>query len=60
LRDKIRGGWAGQMIGVSYGFPTEFAYRERIIPENELSTWQADMVSAALEHDDLYIDITLA
>ena len=48
------------MIGVSYGFPTEFAYRERIIPENELPTWQADMVSAALEQDDLYVDITLA
>ena len=24
LEDKIRGGWAGQMIGVSYGAPTEF------------------------------------
>ncbi len=48
------------MIGVSYGFPTEFAYRERIIPESELPNWQADMVSAALEQDDLYVDITLA
>ena len=24
LRDKIEGGWAGQMIGVSFGAPTEF------------------------------------
>ena len=24
LKDKIAGGWAGQMIGVSYGAPTEF------------------------------------
>ena len=24
LRDKIRGAWAGQMIGVAYGAPTEF------------------------------------
>jgi len=23
LRDKIQGGWAGQMIGVSFGAPTE-------------------------------------
>ncbi len=30
LRDKIQGGWAGQMIGVSYGAPTEFRYKERI------------------------------
>ena len=30
LRDKIAGGWAGQMIGVSYGAPTEFRYRATI------------------------------
>lgn len=24
LRDKIAGGWAGKMIGVAYGGPTEF------------------------------------
>ncbi len=24
LRDKLRGAWLGQMIGVSWGFPTEF------------------------------------
>ena len=36
LEDKIRGGWAEQMIGVSLGFPTEFAYLKRIIPEHEL------------------------
>ena len=24
LEDKVRGGWAGQMIGVTYGAPTEF------------------------------------
>ena len=26
LRDKIEGGWAGQMIGVSFGAPTEFRF----------------------------------
>ena len=30
LRDKIRGGWAGQMIGVSYGAPTEFRSNAKI------------------------------
>ena len=24
LRDRIRGGWAGQMIGVAFGAKTEF------------------------------------
>ena len=31
LEDKIRGGWAGQMIGVSYGAPTEFRSNGKII-----------------------------
>ena len=60
LRNKIRGGWAGQMIGVSYGFPTEFEFRERIIPESELPIWRPDMIREALHQDDLYVDITLA
>ena len=60
FRDKVRGGWAGQMIGVSFGFPTEFKYLERIIPENELPVWKPEMVREALNQDDLYVDITLA
>ena len=27
LKDKIAGGWAGKMIGVTYGAPTEFRLR---------------------------------
>lgn len=60
LRDKIRGGWAGQMIGVSYGAPTEFRWREEIIPEEKLPEWKPEMVSNALNQDDLYVDMTLA
>lgn len=60
LRDKVRGGWAGQMIGVSFGYPTEFAYLDRMIPEAELPVWESDMVREALNQDDLYVDITFA
>lgn len=59
LRDKIEGGWAGQMIGVSFGAPTEFRYREQII-EGELPKWTPDRVSNAIEQDDLYVDMTFA
>ena len=31
LKDKIAGGWAGKMIGVTYGAPTEFRAQSRII-----------------------------
>ena len=60
LRDKIEGGWAGQMIGVSYGAPTEFRYRERVIPEGELPEWTPDKVNNSLGQDDLYVDMTFA
>lgn len=60
LRDKVRGGWAGQMIGVSYGAPTEFRYLNRIIPEEDLPEWKPDMIREALNQDDLYVDITFA
>jgi hypothetical protein len=60
LRDKIEGGWAGQMIGVSYGAPTEFRYRAEIIPEGKVPAWTPDRVNNALEQDDLYVDMTFA
>ena len=60
LEDKIRGGWAGQMIGVTYGAPTEFQYLERLVPEEAIPPWQPERVRGALEQDDLYVDITLA
>ncbi|MFO1500306.1 MAG: ADP-ribosylglycohydrolase family protein [Verrucomicrobiota bacterium] len=58
LVDKIRGGWAGQMIGVSYGAPTEFRSNAKI-NEAELK-WQPVMVSNSIEQDDLYVEMTLS
>jgi hypothetical protein len=59
LRDKIEGGWAGQMIGVSFGAPTEFRYREKII-EGELPEWKPERITNSLNQDDLYVDMTFA
>ncbi len=59
LRDKIQGGWAGQMIGVSFGAPTEFRARGRIL-DGELPKWTPDRVSNSLNQDDLYVDMTFA
>jgi hypothetical protein len=60
LRDKIEGGWAGQMIGVSYGAPTEFRHREKILAPEDLPEWKNDTIRNALEQDDLYVDMTFA
>jgi hypothetical protein len=60
LRDRIAGGWAGQMIGVSYGAPTEFKGLQRILPVAEVPKWTPERVSNSLEQDDLYVDMTFA
>ena len=59
LRDKIEGGWAGQMIGVAFGGPTEFDSLEKII-EGPLPEWKPENVASALNQDDLYVDMTFA
>ena len=56
LRDKIRGAWAAQMIGVSYGAPTEFKTVGKII-EGDI---QGDPLSNAIDQDDLYVEMTFA
>jgi hypothetical protein len=58
LADKIRGGWAGQMIGVSYGAPTEFRAQGKIL-EGELK-WTPEQVANAIHQDDLYVEMTFA
>ncbi len=58
LVDKIRGGWAGQMIGVSYGAPTEFQSNGKI-GEWDLK-WSDEMLQNTLQQDDLYVEMTFA
>jgi hypothetical protein len=58
LQDKIKGGWAGQMIGVSFGAPTEFKAEGKIY-EGELK-WSPEQVSNAIDQDDLYVEMTFA
>ena len=58
LEDKVRGGWAGQMIGVAFGAPTEFRSNGKI-NEVELK-WEPDMISNTIHQDDLYVEMTFA
>ncbi len=58
LLDKIRGGWAGQMIGVAYGAPTEFKSSGKI-GEWDL-TWKDGMLENTIHQDDLYVEMTFA
>lgn len=64
LLDKIKGGWAGQTIGVTYGGPTEFKYNSRMIhdsikipwPETGYCKWWFDNEPGIF--DDIYMDLT--
>lgn len=48
------------MIGVAYGWPTEFRHNDRLVPEDEMPTWKPDMIGEAIIQDDLYVDMTFA
>ncbi len=39
LREKIAGGWAGKMIGVTYGGPTEFDARGETYEDEKKRTY---------------------
>ncbi len=63
LRDKIKGGWAGQTIGCTYGGPTEFRYQGTIIQDYERLAWSDNSIPAAFRdspglYDDVYMDLT--
>lgn len=58
LEDKVRGGWAGQMIGVAFGAPTEFRSNGKI-NEAELA-WTPEMIGNTIHQDDLYVEMTFA
>ena len=64
LMDKIKGAWAGQVIGCTYGGPTEFVYRGRMIEEEKEIPWKdPDYVGNYMRrvptlYDDIYMDLT--
>jgi hypothetical protein len=63
LRDKIKGGWAGQTIGVTFGGPTEFRYRGTMIEDYTPIAWNAGLLKESFEktkglYDDIYVDLT--
>lgn len=57
-RDKMAGGWMGQIVGVTYGAPTEFKRNGSLFEENELPVWKADMVNSCFGQDDIYVEMT--
>ncbi len=63
LQDKIKGGWAGQVIGCTYGGPTEFQFNGTMIGDHVPIPWDENQMlwwydnSPGL-YDDVYMDLT--
>jgi hypothetical protein len=63
LKDKIKGAWAAQTIGVTFGGPTEFRYNGTIIHDYQPIHWYDGFLKDTYEnrpglYDDIYMDLT--
>jgi hypothetical protein len=56
LQDKIAGGWAGKMIGVTYGAPTEFRAQGKEFTDS--IKWVPSDVKGSIWQDDIYVQLT--
>jgi hypothetical protein len=56
LKDKIAGGWAGKMIGVTYGAPTEFKAQGSMYTDS--IKWKPSDIKGSLTQDDIYVQLT--
>jgi hypothetical protein len=60
IRDKLAGGWLGEVIGGAWGRPTEFRYRGRIVPAREVPRWdvaRANRYTYTGDSDETYVEI---
>ncbi len=63
LSDKIKGGWAGQVIGCTYGGPTEFQFCGTMIQDYTPIPWDETLIKWYFDndpgkYDDIYMDLT--
>lgn len=63
LKDKIKGAWAAQTIGVTFGGPVEFRYNSTMIPDYRSIPWYDGYLKDTYEnqpglYDDIYMDLT--
>ena len=63
LMDKIKGAWAAQTIGVTYGSPVEFKFKSEMIPDSVELVWSDSMMFNIYKnipgvYDDIYMDLT--
>ena len=57
IRDKIKGGWVGQMAGVCWGDSREFYWNNVMGPDANVPTWTSSMINNGFGQDDVYVEI---
>lgn len=63
LKNKIKGGWAGQTIGVTFGGPVEFKFNGTFIQDYQPIHWYNGYIKKTMTetpglYDDIYMDLT--
>lgn len=63
LKDKIKGAWAAQTIGVTYGYPVEFKFNSQRVPDDHELPWYDGYLQKTFKdrpgvYDDIYMDLT--
>ena len=63
LLDKVKGGWAGQTLGCTYGGPTEFRYCGVMVDDTVQIPWSKNELDKWYDgggglYDDVYVDLT--
>jgi len=56
FQDRLEGGWAGEMIGVTWGAPTEFVWQGAIIPDGNVPVWAPATINGGFNQDDIYVE----
>ncbi len=63
LKNKIKGAWAAQTIGVTFGVPSEFRYNTTMIRDYHPLVWNDSSMAVEYRerpgtYDDVYMDLT--
>jgi glucose uptake protein GlcU len=63
LKDKIKGAWAAQTIGVTFGSPVEFQYNGTMIQDYQVIPWNDSSLKDTYKdhpgvYDDIYMDLS--
>ena len=63
FKDKLKGAWVAQTVGVTFGVPVEFKYNSTIIQDYQKLNWDENSLELEFRerpgtYDDIYMDLS--